>query len=254
MKKISSVLIIASVLLFGAACQKQETTQQQQTVNQNSLAAGVGDTEEVLELANLGGVTFGRHNTSTRTAGDFSMSKTYLGIDQGMTVPMYVFGQPLPGRATTQLNPNLEFGGLTSPVTVISAIDGIVGFVRQQAESNDSEIFLQTNENSVWTIGYDHITDVTVKQGDRVTVGQVLGKAARENNGVYRYELQINKDVNGVTTFHCPTDLLRADVKATQVAAIEQLIKDWNAFYGSNAYGTYTTSCTKSVLTLDETE
>jgi murein DD-endopeptidase MepM/ murein hydrolase activator NlpD len=252
------VLIVVALFALGAACSKPTTNTQ--TTNQPAATnTDVNNTtpvtaEETLTLSNLGGVSFAGHNTSTGMAGDISMSKTYLDAGAGRTVPVFLFGQPLPGRDHVQLNPNLEFGGMTAAINVVAAIDGVVGFVRQQSDSNDYEVFLMPKENSIWTIGYDHLTDVTVKQGDTVTVGQVLGKAARENNGMYRYELQINKDVAGVTTFHCPMDLLRDDVKATQNAAIEQFIREWNTFYGSDVYSPYTTACAKSVLTLAETQ
>lgn len=254
MKKTILGLLI-SIIVFGAACQKKTETLTNQTVT-NSMTneqPGVISAEEVLELQNLGGVTFAAHNQSTQSAGDIQMSKKYLNIAAGRAVPVFMFGQALPGRTTTQLNPNLEFGGLRTPVTVISAINGIVGFVSQQTDSNDYEVFLHPTKNSIWTVSYDHLTDVTVKQGDRVTVGQVLGKAARENNGMYRYELQVNKDLNGVTTFHCPTELLTPAVKVAQVMAINQFIQDWNTMFGSNIYGLITTACLKPVLTVDET-
>ena len=264
MKKI--IIVLAFLAFAGAACTKKTVNVQSGTPNTNAPATSTQETntaapvnasaptEETLALANLGGVTLAAHSTTTRKAGDISMSKTYLDAGAGRNVPIFMFGQPLPGRDHVQLNPNLEFGGLTSAINVVASIDGIVGFVREQTDSKDFEVFLQPKENSIWTIGYDHLTDVTVKQGDRVTVGQVLGKAARENNGMYRYELQVNKDVGGVTTFHCPTALLRADVQATQTAAIERFIKDWNTFYGSAMYGTYTSACPKPVLTLEETQ
>ncbi len=255
------IIIFAVVAFAGTACTKPSAnvqtnaaTSTTQVTNTATLANTAAAMEETLALANLGGVTFAAHNTTTRKAGDISMSKTYLDVGAGRNVPVFLFGQPLPGRDHLQLNPNLEFGGLTSAINVVASIDGIVGFVREQTDSKDYEVFLQPKENSIWTIGYDHLTDVTVKQGDRVTVGQLLGKAARENNGMYRYELQINKDVGGVTTFHCPTALLRADVQATQTAAIERFITDWNTFYGSAVYGTYTSACAKPVLTLAETQ
>lgn len=259
MKKVHFTLI--ALLFIGTACAKPVTNTSQQANNAN---VGVLQTntvpstntvgDDALVLANLGGVTFQAHNKTDQTAGDIRMAKTYLDAGAGRNVPVFLFGQPLPGRDHVQLNPNLEFGGLVSAVDVVSAIDGIVGFVRQQTESNDYEVFLQPKENSMWTIGYDHLTNVAVKQGDAVTIGQKLGKAARENNGMYRYELQINKDVNGVTTFYCPVDLLRADVRESYATAITQFITEWNAFYGSKVYGTYTSACTKSVLTLSETE
>jgi len=255
-KYIWSILIAG--LTLGAGCSKQPqttTTNQKQDVVTTNTATSQSGSEAQPQLSNLGGITFGAYNASTKLAGDIRMDpEHYLDQDRGYVVPMYVFGQPLPGRSTVQLNPNLEFGGLQKPITLVSAIDGVVGFVKKQTDSDDYEVFLQPKENSQWTIGYDHVTDVTVKQGDRVTVGQVLGKAAKENNGTYRYELQINRDVNGLTTFHCPAALLDAANKVTYVSKIEQFITDWNSMTGKKSYGSYTTSCTKDVLTLGETQ
>lgn len=264
MKKI--IIVFAFLAFVGAACTKQTASVQSSVPNINTATTATQvtntaaptnaatSTEEILELANLGGVAFAVHNATTRKAGDISMSKTYLDAGAGRNVPVFLFGQPLPGRSSVQLNPNLEFGGLTSAINVVASIDGIVGFVREQTDSKDFEVFLQPRENSMWTIGYDHVTDVTVKQGDRVTIGQKLGKAAKENNGMYRYELQINKDLNGVTTFHCPVDLLRDDVRASYDSAMTKFITEWNAFYGSKVYGTFTSACAKPVLTLSETQ
>jgi len=257
MRSISFFLGVAVLIVFGAGCGSPKTVVNQQAVNSsNTNINQVISTEEPAPvLSNLGGITFGTYNASTKLAGDIRMDpEHYLDEEKGYVVPMYIFGQPLPGRSSVQLNPNLEFGGLKNPITIVSAIDGVVGFVKKQAESDDYEVFLQPKENSQWTIGYDHVTDVTVKQGDRVTVGQTLGKAAQENNGTYRYELQINRDLNGVTTFHCPTALLSASSKAAYTTKIEQFINDWNTMTGKKSYGVYTTSCTKDVLTLSETQ
>jgi murein DD-endopeptidase MepM/ murein hydrolase activator NlpD len=104
----------------------------------------------------------------------------------------------------------------------------------------------------VWVIGYDHVTDLQVAKGQKIKVGDVIGKAAVQNNGVYRYEIQINKEVNGVTTYYCPTYLLAPDVQASTVTAMEQMITDWNTFMGQNVYGQYTTTCTKPYMTTAE--
>lgn len=248
-------IVLLVLVTLGAGCSKQSTTNSSEQQSQGNATTSTDSTEPQPELSNLGGISFGAYNASTKLAGDIRMDpEHYLDEASGHVVPMYVFGQPLPGRSTTQLNPNVEFGGLKNPITLVSALDGVVGFVRQQTSSNDYEVFIQPKENSEWTIGYDHVTDVTVKQGDRVTVGQVLGKAAKENNGTYRYEFQINRDVNGVTTFYCPTALLNARSKATYTTKIEQFINDWNTMTGKKSYGIYATSCTKDVLALSETQ
>ncbi len=249
-------VVILGLALLGASCGKneeprdqsqQQSNQQHQQQNQQRSA----DPNEVLTLHNLGGITFAKWQSGASTAGDIRFSKFYVDVKSGHSVPLFLFGQPLP-KDVPMPNPNFEFAGLDKPITLISAIDGIVAFIQQQPETKDYEVFLQTKENSVWVIGYDHVTDVQVTKGQTIKVGDVIGKAAVQNNGVYRYELQINKEVNGVTTYHCPTELLASDVKTTTVAAIEQLVKDWNTFMGQNVYGSYSTACTKPMMTTAE--
>lgn len=248
--------VVLSLVLLGASCGKneeprdqgqQQNGQQNQQQNQQRSA----DPNEVLTLHNLGGISFAKWQTGAATAGDLRFSKTYVDVKSGHSVPVFLFGQPLP-KDVPMPNPNFEFAGLDKPITLISAIDGVVSFIQSQSDTNDNEVFLQTKENSVWVIGYDHVTDLQVTKGQTIKVGDVIGKAAVQNNGVYRYELQINKEVNGVTTYHCPTDLLAADVKASTVSAMEQMITDWNTFMGQNVYGQYTTSCTKPSMTTAE--
>lgn len=245
------IIICAVVAINGCT---QETTppantagdQTQYRTNTNTVA-----TEETLELANLGGATFGTHDTSAKTAGDVRMTRDYL--NDGFTIAVYMFGQALEGKVGNPMpNPNIEFAGLDTQITIVSAIDGIVGFVKAQADTDDTAVFLQPSEGSIWTVGYDHIVDVTVKQGDRVRVGQTIGKASPHRNGVYRYELQINKDVNGVTTFHCPVELLASNVRETTRTGMEQFITDWNTLMGRDVYGPVTSACVKPVLTVSE--
>ncbi len=257
-KQLTVFAVVLSLALFGASCGKNEERRdqdQQQSGQQNQQQqqgrVSAPDSSETLTLQNLGGIHFAKWQTGAATAGDLRFNKNFYDVKSGHSVPVFLFGQPLP-KDVPMPNPNFEFAGLDKAITLVSAIDGIVAFIQQQSETNDNEVFLQTKENSVWMIGYDHVTDLQVTKGQTIKAGDVIGKAAVQNNGVYRYELQINKEVNGMTTYYCPTDLLAADVKATTVSAMEQMITDWNTFMGQKVYGQYTTSCTKPFLTTAE--
>lgn len=248
-----TTLIALTLLVTGCGNPKDQADKPEQHGDQNQQTKTTAniDLNEQLVLHNLGGITFAKWQSGAATAGDIRFSKFYVDVKSGHSVPVFLFGQPLP-KDVPMPNPNFEFAGLDKPITLVSAIDGIVAFIQEQSETNDYEVFLQTKENSIWVISYDHVTDLQVQKGQAIHVGDVIGKAAVQNNGVYRYELQINKEVNGVTTYHCPTELLAADVKAQTVSAMEQMITDWNTFMGQKVYGTYTTSCTKPMMTTAE--
>lgn len=147
----------------------------------------------------------------------------------------YVFGDTLSGN---RLNPNFEFAALKPGTKVVSAIDGIVGFIKQQPESNDYEVFIQPKENSMWTIGYDHLVNVSVKKGDAVKAGTELGEPAMQGNGFTRFEIQINKDQNGQTTHICPSTLLTANVKDSLLASLKGMQEKWESVSGLDLYDT----------------
>lgn len=247
------VFLTSVLTVFGASCSnpKDQPTNPKQYGDQGQKTTSSVDDDEQLVLHNLGGIHFAKWQTGAAKAGDLRFSKTYVDVKSGHSVPVFLFGQPLP-KDVPMPNPNFEFAGVDTPITLISAIDGVVAFIQSQPETRDNEVFLRTKDNSIWTISYDHVTDLQVTKGQLIKVGDVIGKAAVQNNGVYRYELQINKEVNGVTTYHCPTALLAADVQTSTVSAIEQMITDWNTFMGQNVYGQYRTSCTKPMMTTTE--
>lgn len=237
--KLSITLCVTTLLLTG--CNSESAT----FINQSP----VEDVQPV--LYNLGGA---------QLPDDVEFNQYSLDVASGKTVAVFIFGQPLPAHPgePVRINPNIEFGGLKEPIELISAIDGVVGFIQEQPDSNDYEVFLMTQENSQWVIGYDHVTDLQVVQGQAVSVGDVLGKAALENNGYYRYELQINHEEGDDTTMYCPTDLLDASVQTDIQASLDTFVGDWNesyrAVFGTDAYPTQTGGCIQPLVTNAESQ
>lgn len=149
---------------------------------------------------------------------------------------LYVFGDLLPGTPVRH-NPNFEFASMKKGTPIIAAIDGVVGFIKDQPDSKDSEVFLMTNEKSNWIIGYDHLTNVKVSKGDTVKVGDILGEPSIQNNGLYRFEFQVNKNKNGQDGIHvCPSTLLAASVKNAQLQGLEDVQKKWETHTGLELY------------------
>lgn len=166
----------------------------------------------------------------------------------------YVFGDSLSGG---RLNPTFEFSSLKAGTKAVSAIDGIVTFIKEQPETSDYEVFIQPGDGSVWTIGYDHLVNVTVTQGQKVTAGDALGEPAVQNNGLTRFEMQINKDIGGQTTHYCPVVLLRESVKAATEASLLEMQKSWELNTGKELYDTDAQDpigCLKTTLTPAEAE
>ncbi len=169
----------------------------------------------------------------------------------------YVFGDKLGGKSDTRINPNFEFASLKVGTKVVSAIDGIVAFTKEQPESGDTEVFIQPKEGSIWTIGYDHIANVAVKKGDEIKAGDVIGEPAAQGNGALRFEIQINKDENGTTTHVCPSSLLDERVKGEVLHELFHMMESWESTTGLELYDTTLQNpigCLKKTMSIDEAE
>lgn len=145
----------------------------------------------------------------------------------------YVFGDKLPGN---RLNPNFEFASVTQGTPIISAIDGVVTFIKEQPETGDSEVMVQPKEGSAWTIGYDHLTNLNVTKGQAVKVGQTLGQPSVQNNGLYRFEFQVNKGDGDNTMHYCPSTLLAANVKQQTLDGLSTMQTKWETTTGLDLY------------------
>lgn len=197
-----------------------KTTQDNTRVPSNSAIDG-----DVLELQNLGLKSLSDNEVTQDALRDYETN----GLKG-----FYIFGDALSGG---RLNPNLEFASVKADTDVVAAIDGEIVFVREQADSGDFEVFLQTSQSSAWMIGYDHLVDVKVKQGDKVTAGTPLGKAAVQGNGLRRFEFQVNKKVSANEDIHyCPVALLASSVKQSVVAELSQMMSEWETIGGGALY------------------
>lgn len=137
--------------------------------------------------------------------------------------------------------PSLTFRHLDPQATVVSPLDGTVIFIRAQAETCDSEVFIAPKGagtgGGTWQIGLDHVRDVLVKQGQTVRAGTPLGKPGPEKNGCqgpYRVELQINKPSSPVAV--CQLSLFPAAAATAAKTALSRLMADWNAFVGREVH------------------
>lgn len=166
----------------------------------------------------------------------------------------YVFGDSLSGG---RQNPTFEFASLKDGTKAVSAIDGVVTFIKEQSETSDFEVFVQPKDGSAWTVGYDHLVNVVVTKGQKVKAGDVLGEPSEQNNGLTRFEVQINKDDNGETTHYCPTTLLDEDVKAVVEEKLLEMQKSWESVTEKELYNTDAQDpigCLKTRLTPAEAE
>lgn len=134
----------------------------------------------------------------------------------------------------------------------------------------DYEIVVEPEENSHYQIAIDHILDPTVKQGDIIKAGQILGKIG---NMIYGnetsseidpqfgiVEIQINyypshnpNDNNGVI-YQCPGQFIKPELTSTIHGQLSQLMGLYEKFKGKEDIYQETnfssTGCYKEELSL----
>ncbi len=78
-----------------------------------------------------------------------------------------------------------------------------------------------------------------------------------QNNGLLRFEIQINKDENGATTHYCPTTLLATGVKEKWLADLTAMQNKWESTTGLELYDLAAqdpVGCTAKTLTPQQAE
>lgn len=219
------ILILVGILIFNkqvpVSTSNENTSKSSYVDSQSSSSLSTSTltsiNEDTIELNNLG-------TDLSNLIVDNNVLREYK--SNGIK-GFYTFGEKLPGKNI--LNPNFEFASLRSSTKVISPIDGVIGFIRYQEDTKDNEVFIQTFEGSIWTIAMDHLIKLDVKKGDKVSVGQVIGYPNIQGNGTYRFEIQINKDLDNKTTYYCPTFLLESNLREILGKKITDMEKSWES-------------------------
>lgn len=219
-----TVLVFVGWKAIGAINGATATNPQATDNSNNTQAAETSENEPDLELQNLGLSSMDDIDITTQAVREFE--------SQGLK-GFYVFGDMLSGN---RQNPNFEYASLKADTKVVSAIDGVVGFIREQPDTNDYEVFIQPKNDSKWTIGYDHIKNVKVEKDATIKAGDVIGEPAMQNNGLLRFEMQVNKDENGTTTHICPTTLLAGSVKQKYINELTSMQDKWESVTGFELY------------------
>lgn len=241
------VVVVASGFIGWSVLGKSKRTNSDQ-VQQNSPIKNANKAsaqEPDIELQNIGLQNIEDIDVNMQAVSEYS-SKGLKGF--------YVFGDKLTGN---RLNPNFEYASLRSGTQVVSAINGVVGFIKEQSDSKDLEVIIQPKEGSVWSVGYDHLTHVKVKKGDKIKAGDVIGEPSVQNNGLLRFELQVNKDKNGQTIHHCPSTLLANGVKEKYINELASMQKKWESSTKLELYDVVAQNpvgCLKPTLTPEDAE
>lgn len=201
----------------------------------NSSSQEKEQTSSTAKIKHLG-INLDYYNPDTGMAGDvkFVNFDTKAG---GLDAIFSEYGRPAPennGQGAGRLNPQPTF---VAPLgtKVHSLVDGKV-FKVEKLYSDDYSVMVMP-EGSELTFETEHIKEVTVKEGDTVKAGDVLGVVsdydARNLNGMGLVEIGVLEGGNP-PKHHCTFDYLDDSIKAETLKKITALEDAWEEFVGDN--------------------
>lgn len=108
-----------------------------------------------------------------------------------------------------------------------------VGFIEH---TKDWGINIVSGKDYQWIVSFEHLVNLTVKDGDLVNVGDVVGDAGpRIANRIAMVELAVWTGGQSILKY-CPYDFLEESLKPIYKEKINQLAKDWEEFIGKDIY------------------
>ncbi|MBI4080536.1 MAG: M23 family metallopeptidase [Candidatus Levybacteria bacterium] len=178
------------------------------------------------------GIKLDYYDSKTGRAGDFLFTKQKLEFNS--LFMDYGFFIPASSASPDKKNPQPTFiVPLGTPVR--SLVDGIVANI-PTLWSGDYSIQVTTNgQMQKWVYETEHIIHPTVKVGDKVTAGQIVGEVSDFNHGAPpgfgTVEIGILKGGNPPQHV-CPFAYLDPSIKADILAKINAFYKSWEDYRG----------------------
>lgn len=170
-------------------------------------------------------VNFADYDPANQTAGDFTFRDNFERM-------FYEFGY----RSGPSLDDlGAEFGYIIKEdATIMAPCDGIITRLSIR-EDGDYNMIIKTHQNSVWFTQVDHLLNVKVKEGDRITAGQILGNPGFWDNvsGLGVVELSVINDEERRN--YCPLSFFEPALQSTYQTKLQKLMDDWEAFKGDQS-------------------
>jgi len=144
-------------------------------------------------------------------------------LDDVETLPLmfYEFGFEILDAASGEMKalPHFTYS-FTKLTEVISPMQGVVTDVHlQNEEFQDYAIWLKPRgAPTLWLVELDHVTNLTVTEGDEIEVGDLLG-----------YGRFVELMINGPESHVCPWQVFAPEVRAVYQAKVEAFIEAWDA-------------------------
>lgn len=184
------------------------------------------------------GINIGAYDPATGMAGDLRFTKTKFtsGIQLLFSDYGYVIKAANSASGQDKSNPQPTF---IAPLgtKVVSLVDGVV-FDVPKLYSNDYSVQVYDGKKAEWLYETEHVINVTVKKGDTVKAGQVVGEvsdySAHGYDGLGLFEIGLLKGGNPPQHF-CPFNYLDDSIKDDTLKKLSALMKSWEEYRGDNS-------------------
>jgi hypothetical protein len=172
------------------------------------------------------GVRFGPWDPVTNRAGDFLFlrGRTRLFWDFGLKV----------GDGTGGFKELPDFGyNIPADVWVTAVADGRIVRAVYQEDTRDWEFTAVSTADPDIQVGYDHLVEPRIGEGDTVAPGDTLGRPGPWDGTLGRVEVNVHDAAAGV--FRCPMLYLDPAVADSLTGLIRRHMADWETFTGDTA-------------------
>jgi len=242
MKKLFPLLLII-IMLFSilslSGCNEQNSNTDES--NNDSLDDGSDDSESFDPpiLENIG-INIDYYNATTNKAGDFQFDAFIYPWGEGIynEKVFYDYGFIETNEdGTTNPGPQPIF---VAPLgTKVHAITSGVVHDIHVLYSDDYTIRVVKEDNPNWLYEHEHVINISVSIGDRVTAGQEIAEVSDyinwlKNDGYGLFDIGLlTTDENGNPWHHCPFMYLNESVKQDYYDKINALYKSWEEYTGN---------------------
>lgn len=230
------IILVVVVGVIGYSAFRVYESKQDSVTTENAAEKAAGNPVKIKSMP----IDIGYFNPATGKAGDIVFPQDKF-PEGAMQLVFTEYGYQVPGNSANggqpKLNPQPTF---IAPLgtKVRSIVDGTVVSI-PQLYSNDFSIHVQ-GQGSDLIFETEHVINVKVKVGDKVTAGQVIAEVsdydAKNYNGLGLVEIGVLKGGNPPSHV-CTFDYLDDSIKEETLKRITALKKAWEEFRGDpNAY------------------
>ena len=240
MRKLLPLLTIIIILFLILSGCNEQTSNTDESDTDSSGDNSDNSNDSGLPIIENIGINIDYYNETTNKAGDFQFDTFIFPWGEGIynEKVFYDYGFISTNEdGTTELEPQPIF---IAPLgTKVHAITSGVVSAISTLYSDDYTIQVIKEDNTRWIYEHEHVINVSVEVGDKVTAGQIIAEVSDyntwlKNDGYGVLDIGIlTTDENGNPWHHCPFIYLNKSIKQDYFDKISDLYTSWETYTGN---------------------